>query len=176
MDRNEPWRRDCGDASFPSMGWRRPASHGVRRFGDDRGYVTHGDRHDHRVVLLGQQAQLLDVLLGDRATARPPPGVSTASEGAWGACRARWPSCGTSRVAGSSPARHRAPRPRSRVRRRQLPPPARADHGGSDPAVRLPNSPRSLDSRPRAPPVPWSRPLAPRVPPACTAGPLHRRM
>ena len=34
-------------------------------FGDDRGYVTNGDRHDHRVVLLGQQAQLLDVLLGD---------------------------------------------------------------------------------------------------------------
>ena len=34
-------------------------------FGDDRGYVTNGSRHDHRVVLLGQQAQLLDVLLGD---------------------------------------------------------------------------------------------------------------
>ena len=34
-------------------------------FGDDRGYVTNGDRHDHRVVLLGQQAQVLDVLLGD---------------------------------------------------------------------------------------------------------------
>ena len=34
-------------------------------FGDDRGYVTNGDRHDHRVVPLGQQAQLLDVLLGD---------------------------------------------------------------------------------------------------------------
>ena len=25
-------------------------SYGVRRFGDDRGYVTNGDRHDHRVV------------------------------------------------------------------------------------------------------------------------------
>ena len=34
-------------------------------FGDDRGWVTKGDRQDHRVVLLGQQAQLLDVLLGD---------------------------------------------------------------------------------------------------------------
>ena len=34
-------------------------------FGDDRGWITNGDRQDHRVVLLGQQAQLLDVLLGD---------------------------------------------------------------------------------------------------------------
>jgi hypothetical protein len=34
-------------------------------FGDDRGWVTNGDRQDHRVVLLGQQAQHFDVLLGD---------------------------------------------------------------------------------------------------------------
>ena len=59
-----PWRRGCG-TRLSSAGWFRPRSYGGTTFGDDRGYVTNGSRHDHRVVLLGQQAQLLDVLLGD---------------------------------------------------------------------------------------------------------------
>ena len=45
---NGPRTRDCEDASFTSAGWRRPGSYGVRRFGDDRGYITNCDRHDHR--------------------------------------------------------------------------------------------------------------------------------
>ena len=53
------------NATFPSAGWSRPSVVRGTTFGDDRGWVTNGDRQDHRVVLLGQQAQLLDVLLGD---------------------------------------------------------------------------------------------------------------
>ncbi|MCY4119478.1 MAG: hypothetical protein OXG72_00965 [Acidobacteria bacterium] len=36
-----------------------------------RGCVTNGDQHDHRVVLIGQQAQLLDGLLSDVRLHRP---------------------------------------------------------------------------------------------------------
>ena len=54
----------CGTRRSPARDGPDPGRTGTT-FGDDRGYVTNGDRHDHRVVLLGQQAQLLDVLLGD---------------------------------------------------------------------------------------------------------------
>ena len=65
MDRTDPGGGTAETRVSPAREGADPGRTGYDVSAMIGGCVTNGDQHDHRVVLIGQQAQLLDGLLGD---------------------------------------------------------------------------------------------------------------